>query len=66
MRINYGLNRVRFRAPVPEGSRIRGKFTLQAVEDIARGYQIVWLAMVEVEGSAKPAVIAEWLVRFYR
>ena len=66
MRINYGLNRVRFRAPVPEGSRIRGKFTLQAVEDIARGYQIVWLAMVEVEGSAKPALIAEWLVRFYR
>jgi len=66
MRINYGLNRVRFTAPVPEGSRIRGKFTLQAVEDIARGYQIVWLATVEVEGSAKPALIAEWLVRFYR
>jgi len=66
MRLNYGLNRVRFTAPVPEGSRVRGKFTLQAVEDIARGYQIVWLASVELEGSAKPALIAEWLVRFYR
>ena len=66
MRVNYGLNRVRFPAPVPEGSRIRARFTVQSVEDVEGGYQIVWLVKVDVEGSEKPALVAEWLVRLYR
>jgi acyl dehydratase len=66
MRVNYGLNRVRFPAPVPEGSRIRARFTVQSVEDVEGGYQIVWLATVDVEGSEKPALVAEWVVRLYR
>lgn len=64
-RINYGLNRVRFPAPVPEGSRIRARFRLQSLEDVEGGYQIVWLATVDVEGSEKPALVAEWVVRLY-
>jgi acyl dehydratase len=66
MRVNYGFNRVRFPAPVPGGSRIRARFTAQSVADVEGGYQIVWLVTVDVEGSEKPALVAEWLVRLYR
>ena len=66
MRINYGLSRVRFPAPVPVGSRVRARLKVQSVEDIEGGHQIVWLATVEVEGTEKPALVAEWLVRLYR
>ncbi len=62
-RLNYGLNRVRFTAPVRSGSRVRGRFTLAALMDVAGGFQIMYAATVEVEGSAKPALVAEWLVR---
>jgi acyl dehydratase len=64
-RINYGLNRVRFPAPVPEGARIRARFLLQSLAEVDGGYQIVWLATVDVEGSQKPALVAEWVVRLY-
>jgi acyl dehydratase len=65
-RINYGLNRVRFPAPVPEGSRIRARLTLQELKDVDGGHQIIWLVTVDVEGSEKPALVAEWLIRLYR
>jgi acyl dehydratase len=65
MRINYGLNKVRFPAAVRAGSRIRGRFALGAVEDVEGGVQVVWNCVVEVEGQAKPAVAAEWLLRIY-
>jgi acyl dehydratase len=64
-RINYGLNKVRFPAPVPAGRRIRGRFTLASVEDIAGGVQVVWNCVVEVEGTVKPALAAEWVTRLY-
>ncbi len=64
-RINYGLNRVRFPAPVPEGARIRARFLLQSLAEVEGGYQIVWLATVDVERSPKPALVAEWVVRLY-
>lgn len=64
-RINYGLNKVRFPAPVPAGSRIRGRFTLASVEDVEGGVQVAWNCLVEVEGGTKPAVAAEWLTRLY-
>ena len=65
MAINYGLNRVRYPAPVPSGSRIRTHSTLQSVEDVPGGIQVVWLVTVEMEGNTKPALVAEWLIRFY-
>jgi acyl dehydratase len=66
MAINYGLNRVRFPAPVRSGSRIRGRFTVQSVEPVAGGVQAVLAATVDVEGSDKPAMAAEWVLRYYR
>jgi acyl dehydratase len=66
MRINYGLNRVRFPAPVPEGSRIRARLTLQELKEVDGGYQITWLITVDIERSDKPALVAEWLIRLYR
>ena len=66
MRINYGLNRVRFPAPVPAGTRIRPRFTLQSLEAIEEGFQLVWAVTVEAEGARKPALYAEWVVRLYR
>ena len=65
MGINYGLNKLRFISPVKSGSRVRARFTLQAVEDVAGGAQTTWTVTVESEGSAKPALAAEWLVRYY-
>src|SRR5881296_2441195 len=65
MGINYGLNRLRFVSPVPSGSRVRARFTLQSVEDVPGGSQLTLVATVEIEGAQKPALVAEWLVRYY-
>ena len=66
MGINYGLNRVRFTSPVPVGSRVRARFTLQKFEPIeANGVQVTWNVVVEIDGAAKPALVAEWLGRHY-
>ena len=61
MRINYGFNRLRFVSPVRTGSKIRARFTAQKVTD----HEVTWLVTVDVEGQTKPAVVAEWLSRFY-
>ena len=65
MGVNYGLNKVRFPAPVTAGSKIRARFTLQSVEDIKGGLQAVWDVVIECEGSEKPCCVAEWLIRYY-
>ena len=66
MGVNYGLNRVRFTSPVPVGSRVRARFTLAKFEKIdGNGVQITWNTTVEIEGAAKPALVAEWLGRHY-
>jgi acyl dehydratase len=65
MAINYGLNRVRFTAPVPAGSRVRGTFELADVSEVSGGVQVTSKVTVELEGSEKPACIAETLLRFY-
>jgi acyl dehydratase len=65
--INYGLNRVRFVSPVRSGSRIRGRFSPLAVEDVSDGgVQVTWGVTVERDGGDKPACVVEWLVRYYR
>jgi acyl dehydratase len=61
MRINYGFNRLRFVSPVLANARIRARFTAQKVTD----NEVTWLVTVDVEGQEKPAVVAEWLGRFY-
>lgn len=66
MGVNYGLNRVRFTAPVPVGSRLRGRLTLLATEPIEHGgLQMIWSVVVEREGAEKPVCVAEALVRRY-
>jgi acyl dehydratase len=66
MGVNYGLNKVRFTAPVPVGSRLRARMKLLACEPIDNdGVQMTWLVTVEREGSDKPVCIAESLVRRY-
>ena len=61
--INYGYNRIRYPAPVPAGSRVRGTATLVSVEDVPRGVQAVLSTTVEIEGASKPACVAESVVR---
>jgi acyl dehydratase len=65
MGINYGLNRLRFVSPVPSGSRVRARFTLHSVEDVPGGVQLAVVATVDIEGGQKPALVAEWLMRYY-
>src|SRR5207237_10809819 len=61
MGVNYGLNRVRFTSPVPSGSRVRARFTLSKYEKLdGNGVQVTWNAVIEREGSGKPALVAEW------
>ena len=66
MGINYGTNKVRFPAPVPVGSRIRGRFTVTAVEEIEGGVQLTLAAVAEREGQEKPVCAAELVFRQYR
>ena len=65
MGVNYGLNRVRFPAPVPAGSRLRGHFRLLAYEPIEGGAQLTVEVRVEREGADKPVCVAESLTRRY-
>lgn len=63
MGVNYGFNRIRNLAPVPSGSRIRGRFTLVSAEHrSATQLLITYQVVVEIDGVEKPALIAEWLV----
>jgi acyl dehydratase len=62
MAVNYGLDRVRFLAPVKSGARVRGRFTLDSVEEKAPGQILFRHAVtVEIEGQEKPALTAMWL-----
>jgi len=65
MGVNYGLNKVRFPAPLPAGSKLRARFALTAVEDIAGGAQLTWLVTMEREGGDKPVCVAESITRRY-
>jgi acyl dehydratase len=65
MGVNYGLNKVRFPSPVPVGSRVRLTATLKDVEQVAGGLQLTFGAVIEREGSDKPACIAEPVYRYY-
>jgi len=64
--VNYGVERVRFPAPLPVGARWRASAEVIAVEEVKGGMQARIRASAEVEGSERPAVVAEFLIRFYR
>lgn len=64
--INYGVNRVRFPAPVPAGGRVRGRFTVVSVDEVQGGEQLVVAATIELEGSEKPVCVAELVLRLLR
>lgn len=65
MALNYGTNRVRFMTPVKVDSKLRARFKLAALEDIAGGVQMVWETSLELENESKPACVADLVVRLY-
>ena len=65
MGVNYGLNKVRFTAPLPAGSKIRGRFTLANFEKLEGGVQVTWKVTVEREGGSKPVMVAEAIGRHF-
>ncbi|MDH4873559.1 MaoC family dehydratase [Pseudomonas sp. BN515] len=66
MGVNYGLNKVRFVQPVPVDSRLRGHFKVQSWEPLeGNGAQITYEMTVEIEGAAKPACVAETILRVF-
>jgi acyl dehydratase len=65
MGVNYGLNKVRFPAPMPSGSRVRGRVELLSVDDVPGGVQLTARVTVEREGGDKPVCVAETVSRLY-
>lgn len=66
MGVNYGFDRLRFVSPVLVGSKVRGHFTLSEVKDLTPDLiQLALSVSVEIDGQPKPALIADWLVRYY-
>lgn len=63
--VNYGLNKVRFPAPVPVGSKVRASATLKDVQEFPGGLQNTLAVTIQREGGDKPVCIAEWVVRYY-
>jgi acyl dehydratase len=65
MGVNYGLNKVRFPAPVPSGSKVRASVKLLSVEDVAGGVQVINEVTIERDGGDKPCCVAETVARVY-
>ncbi len=65
MGVNYGIDKLRFPSPVPVGSKLRAGVELASVEDVTGGAQVKLVVTYEVEGSPKPACVAEIIFRYY-
>ena len=63
--VNYGMNRMRFVAPVPAGARIRGHFDLTDLAEKPGELTLTWAVEIEIENHPKPALVAEWINRRY-
>jgi acyl dehydratase len=63
--VNYGLNRVRFPAPVLVDSKIRARFTLLSLKEVSNAHEAVFSVVVESQSANKPCCVAEWVVRYY-
>lgn len=66
MTVNYGLNRLRYPAPVRAGARVRNRSALVSLEEHAMGWQAVWRQIVEIEGETKPALVADAVMLYVR
>jgi acyl dehydratase len=64
--INYGLNRVRFPAPVRAGAKLRARIRLDSCRDLPDSVEAIFGVTVEAEGGEKPCCVAEWIVRYFR
>ena len=65
MIVNYGLNRVRFPAPVLAGSQIRARFTLQSLKESGNALDATFSVIVEVQSQSRPCCVAEWIIRYH-
>jgi acyl dehydratase len=65
LRVNYGLNKLRFPAPVKCGDRIRARTVLKEATPLDKGLEVAYLFTVEIDGGSKPALVVEQLVRVY-
>jgi acyl dehydratase len=65
MTINYGVNKVRFPAPVPVGSMVRAEVTLAEANEVSGGVQLVLRAAMQIKGEEKPGCVADWVIRIY-
>jgi acyl dehydratase len=65
MTVNYGLNRVRFPGPIRADDRIRARFVVRSAKRVPGALEAVFEVSTEVEGSAKPCCVAEWVLRYY-
>ena len=65
MSVNYGLNRVRFPAPVPAGSKVRASFVLQSIKDLPEAIEAVFAVTLQTRESERPCCVAEWIIRYY-
>jgi acyl dehydratase len=63
--INYGLNRVRFPAPVRAGEKIRARIGLQSCKDLSGSVEAIFSITIETENSTKPCCVAEWILRYF-
>lgn len=66
MAVNYGFDRLRFVSPVPSGARVRGRFVVAKVKEREPGeVTVTYSATVEQDGSERPALVADWITRYY-
>ena len=65
MGVNYGLNKVRFPAPLPSGSRVRSRVEVVSVQEVPGGIEVIGRTTIEREGGDKPVCVAESVARFY-
>lgn len=63
--VNYGVNRLRFPAPLPVGGKLRARFALQSLQSIEDAVQMEWLVTFEREGEKRPVCVAEAVLRQY-
>lgn len=63
--VNYGFDRIRFVSPVRVGSRVRGRFAVASVDSRDGALDVHWDVSVEIDGGARPALVANWITRFY-
>ena len=64
--VNYGLNKVRFPAPVRAGTRVRARITVTAAHEVGRALEITYAVVIECESEQKPCCVADWIVRYYK